>query len=395
MASRVLRLMLGLLVATLTGISGYLLLLSGAAIWGRRAIPPKGRRRNRFAILIPARDEQQMVGRLLQSIREIDYPSTKYKVFVVADNCRDATAEHCRAFDATVYERFEPSLIGKGFALGWLFERIAETDETYDAFVVVDADSVVSSNLLASMDARLEAGDQIIQAYHGVLNKDEAPSTALRHVGMAAINGVRPLGRSALGLSSGLKGNGMCFAAPVLERLGRSWLMLNQDGEMHLVAVRQGLRAHFAPEAKVLSEMPTSAAETWKQNLRWERSRLAVAGREAPRALNAALGRRSLAPLDAAADIMIPPISVVFAMSVASLLAAILNRRIALAALTLAGMAAQVGYLVAALWLVGAPRRAYLALGYSAFYAGWKLYLYTEALLREFSAARGRPTRPR
>jgi 1,2-diacylglycerol 3-beta-glucosyltransferase len=394
MVRRALSVSFGLLVAGLTAISSYLLLLTGAALRKRAEPPRAARRRRRFAILIPARNEEQSIGRLLQSISEIDYPSTDYRVFVVADNCRDGTAARCRAFDVTVHERFNQALIGKGFALGWLFDRINETGETYDAFLVIDADSVVSTNLLTCMNARLEAGAQIIQAYHGVLNKDDGPLTALRHVAVGAINFVRPFGRSALGLSCGLKGNGICFGVSVLEQLGRRWLSLNHDGEMHLVAVRHGFRAEFAPETCVLSEMPSSPAEAWTQNLRWERGRLAVTRRQASRALLAAVRCRTLAPLDAAADIMIPPLSVVFAVSSASLAAAILNRRPALAALSLFCVAGLASHLAAAVWLVGAPRHAYQLLGWSPLYVGSKVYLYIEALLRQFGAP-GHPRAPR
>jgi 1,2-diacylglycerol 3-beta-glucosyltransferase len=79
----------------------------------------------------------------------------------------------------------------------------------------MDADSVVSPNFLRSMDARLESGSQVVQSYYSVLNPHESRVAAIRH---AALHYLRPLGRAALGLSCGLKGTGMCLAAPGLDR---------------------------------------------------------------------------------------------------------------------------------------------------------------------------------
>ena len=166
--------------------------------------------------MIPAHDEELVILRLLRSLDAVDYPRDRYDVCVVADNCTDATADIARTFGARVFERTDEVERAKGFALRWLLGQIA--GERYDAFVVLDADSVVEPNLLRAFDARLAAGSQVIQAYYSVLNADASAVAGLRYAALAALHFVRPLGRSVLGLSVGLKGNGMCFAAPVLEQ---------------------------------------------------------------------------------------------------------------------------------------------------------------------------------
>src|SRR5262249_2700768 len=155
------------------------------------------------------------IGRLLASLTKLDYPTRLVDVCVVADNCTDTTASIARASGARVYERDDESERAKGFALRWLIQQLQAERRAYDAFVVIDADSVVAPNLLRAMDARLERGARVIQAYYSVLNAQDSAVAALRYAALAAVHYLRPLGRSALGLSTGLKGNGMCFAGPV------------------------------------------------------------------------------------------------------------------------------------------------------------------------------------
>lgn len=362
-------------------VASYLVVLTLAALLGRAAGPPAGPASRRFALAIPAHNEAALIGRLLASLRELDYPEDRFQVYVVADNCTDGTASLARSMGARVHERFDDSLQGKGFALRWLLERIRADEQRHDAFVVLDADSVVAPNFLRRMDARLEAGSQVIQAYYSVLNAGASPLATLRYAALAALHYLRPLGRSALGLSCGLKGNGMCFSAPVLERFAWRWFALAEDVEFHLALVREGVRVDFAPETWVRADMPVTFAQAASQNARWERGRLELLRRQVPSLLGDGVRRRSLLRLDAVAEQCIPPLSVPFALSGLCLVASLglgASLPAALAALSLGGL---VVHLLIALVQVRAPLSAYLALSYAALYVAWKLGLYGRALV--------------
>jgi cellulose synthase/poly-beta-1,6-N-acetylglucosamine synthase-like glycosyltransferase len=366
-------------------VTGYLVVLTLAALWAQaaapRAVPPAGPARRRFAVLVPAHNEELLLGRLLENLRHLDYPSDGFHVYVVADNCVDRTAALARSLGARVYERGDRMRQGKGFALRWLLERIRAAGDGYDAFVVLDADSVVAPNFLRRMDARLEAGSQVIQAYYSVLNAGASPAAGLRNAALAAVHYLRPLGRSALGLSCGLKGNGMCFAAPILQQFAWNWFTLAEDVEFHLALVRDGVRVDFAPETSVWSDMPLTLAQAASQNARWERGRLHLLRRRVPGLVVEGLRRRSPLRLDAAAEQCIPPLSVPFALGSLCLIAGIglgAGPPTALAALDLGG---QVFYLLAGLVLVRAPLSTYLALSRAPLYIVWKVGLYGQAVV--------------
>src|SRR5947209_11221952 len=123
----------------------YLDVLSVAALFWRQTVQVTPLRR-RFAILVPAHNEEILLPRLLQSLTDLTYPRHLFEIYVVADNCSDRTGELAHAGGAHVYHRTDESEIGKGYALRWLLAELERDNLQHDAFVVVDAESVVSSN---------------------------------------------------------------------------------------------------------------------------------------------------------------------------------------------------------------------------------------------------------
>jgi cellulose synthase/poly-beta-1,6-N-acetylglucosamine synthase-like glycosyltransferase len=91
-----------------------LLVLTGAALLGRTSSPPPGPDTRRFALLVPAHDEETLLGRLLANLHALDYPRHGFDVYVVADNCTGRTAAVARSSGAAAYERADEMLRGRG-----------------------------------------------------------------------------------------------------------------------------------------------------------------------------------------------------------------------------------------------------------------------------------------
>jgi cellulose synthase/poly-beta-1,6-N-acetylglucosamine synthase-like glycosyltransferase len=237
----------------------------------RTASPPK--HPPSFAVLVPAHNEEALLGTLLTSLARQQYPRNRYTVCVVADNCDDATAAVAGAGGAQVFERHDTSKRGKGHALGWLLAELDVRGMRFDAYVVIDADSVVAPDFLVAMAAELERGARACQASNTVLNTMEAPSTALRWLAMTLMNHVRPLGRNGIGGSSNLSGNGMCLSRGLLDRFPWQAFGLVEDYQYYLDIVAHGERVRYVPEAVVRSHMPTSFRQMRTQDVRWESGR--------------------------------------------------------------------------------------------------------------------------
>jgi 1,2-diacylglycerol 3-beta-glucosyltransferase len=359
----------------------YLLLLTAAAMFAQRRTPLRdGEPSSRFVIMVPAHNEERLLPQLLESLRQLDYPGALYAVHVVADNCSDRTAEISRDGGAIVHERFNTELRGKGYALEWLLQQIWARGDAHDAVVVLDADSVVSPNFLRVMDARLARGERVIQAYYAVREPDRARSAGIRAVALTVLHYLRPQGRMVLGGSTGLKGNGMVFAADILHK-HRWTASLTEDIEYHMELIRAGERAMFAPDAVVWAEMPDSLKASQTQNERWERGRMEMVRTYVPGLISEGLRRRSFLLLDAAIEQLIPPFSVVAGLSLVTLLAALLLRSPRAIGLAVANIIGQIIYIFAGLALARAPRTVYQALLFTPAFILWKLWLYVRLLL--------------
>ncbi|MBV9601234.1 MAG: glycosyltransferase [Chloroflexi bacterium] len=364
---------------------GYLLFLTVAAAlvaWSRRAPRPAGGgTQRRFAILVPAHNEEAVIERLLQSLDALDYPRDRFDVCVVADNCDDSTASIARRAGARVHERFATDERAKGFALRWLLQQLEREARDYDAFVIVDADSILAPNFLRAMDARLGSGARAVQAYYSVLNAQQSAIAGLRYAALAAVHFLRPLGRSTFGWSCGLKGNGMCFEAGTLREFTWRWFTLAEDVEFHLALVEHGIAVEFAPETWVKADMPLTLKQSASQNSRWEQGRLQLVRRYVPKLLIHGIRRRDWLQIDAALEQLIPPLSVPFGLAATSILAAWLVGAPGLAFVALGCLVGYTIYLLSALALVRAPVRIYLMLGVAPVYIAWKVSLYIRTML--------------
>lgn len=288
-------------------LAAALYLAALALLSGRSAPPPPGSA-VRFDVVVPAHDEEEGVAETVRSLLALDYPADLLRVFVVADNCADRTAERARAAGAQVLERVDPARRGKGHALAFAFDRLVAEGRA-DALVVVDADSLVSSNLLQAFAARLRSGARALQAAYSVRNREASWRTRLLHLGFTLFHDVRSLGRERLGLSCGLRGNGMAFERALLQEVPHEAFSVVEDVEYGVRLGLAGCRVGYVDEARVFGEMAASERASRSQRSRWEGGRLALVSRYVPRLLGEAVRRRSAMCLDLAADLLVPPLS--------------------------------------------------------------------------------------
>jgi hypothetical protein len=123
------------------------------------------------------------------------------------------------------------------------------------------------------------------------------------------INGVRCLGRERLGLSVGLKGNGMCFARATLEKVPHTAYGLVEDVEYAVKLALAGVRVVFAAETWIASESPETKQASLSQRRRWEGGRIALIRNLLPRVLKDAVTQGSAVLLDIGLELLIPPIT--------------------------------------------------------------------------------------
>lgn len=367
------------------GWGGYLTAVGVAATRSLRrpapTTPPQpDRHPRRMRILVPAHDEEVNLGDTLASLLELDYPSELFEIHVVADNCTDATAAIARSYGVGVHERVDTARPGKGPALTWLLERLPVGDPD-DGVVIVDADTLVSPDLLWAFDDALDAPVAAVQGHYGVRDPQAGGEVAFRAAALAVRHLVRPAGRTELGGSSSLYGNGMAFRESIARRYRWSD-ELTEDLEMGLRLLLDGHRVGFRPDAHVEAIMPDNRDAATSQNERWEAGRLRVARTYVPRLLAAARRRahgRRWPYLDAALDISLPPLTTTVALTAGSgAVAAVAARgavRFAGVSAAGCGLALQLGHVVHSLGLADEPAEVRRSLLRSPSHALWKTTL--------------------
>ncbi len=285
----------------------YLAVLTILALMSRQHIIPDGEYQKTFAVVIPAHDEEYTITKTLQSAFALKYPQKKFTVIVVADNCTDKTASVAQAMGAKVYERIDSNLRGKGYALRWIFDKLIK-ESTYEAVVVVDADSTLNPNFLTVMNYYLNRGVVSLQSTDIVEAGPSSWSSAMIRISFLLYNFIRPLGRHVLGLPIGLRGNGMCFAIDTLKDVPWEAYSLAEDVEYGLQLLLSNKPTFFAPEAIVYATMPQETENARSQRARWEGGRISLIHKYSVLLLKAAWKHRSYKYFDTLVDLVTPSI---------------------------------------------------------------------------------------
>jgi len=327
----------------------------------------------RFAIVIPAHNEELFLPRLLASSRNQDYPEELFDTIVVADNCTDSTAEVARHQGATVLERADGGNRGKGYAIQWALETI-DLDK-YDAVLIVDADCIISTNALKHLDGAIQE-KQVVQCYNGVANPDDSWFTRLLDVSRVINNEIYHPARQRLGLSSQLTGTGMCFATRILRKYGWDAFTVGEDWEYYAKLIQNGEVIGFDSNARVYHEESSSLKQATSQRMRWSSGRFAVVWRYGFRLLSVGVVQRNVLKFDAGLSLILPNPSLGMNVTLLCLGVALLTKASHGTAITLWFFflaLAQLGIFVVGVFYTKNKLSKFLAIFIAPAFLAWKL----------------------
>ncbi len=224
-----------------------------------------------IAVLVPAHDEEKNIQRCVESLLASDAGPFRRDVIVIADNCSDGTAERARAAGARVIERQDDKKRGKGAAIQYAVSKLIQ--EPYQAFIIVDADTVVEPGFIKTMGENFSAGKEALQCVYLPRNEAESPKIRLMRLALLSMNVLKPMGREILGFSVGILGNGFGLIRNLLLEVPYTANSITEDLEYHLKLIESGRRVRFVPDTRVLADFPLSSEGTETQRARWEGGR--------------------------------------------------------------------------------------------------------------------------
>ena len=224
---------------------------------------------HKFMAIIPAHNEEKVVGNLIESLKNQTYDKSLYDIYVIADNCTDQTAKIAKESGAIVYERFDEAHKTKGYALQWFLKKKIKENADYDAFFVFDADNIVDKNFITNMNKKLCQGEEVVQGYRDIKNPTDNWITAGYALFYWSMHRFYHLARYNIGLSPLLNGTGFMVKFDVVKPNGWDTETLTEDIEFSLKQIIKGKKLGWATDAIVYDEQPTSFKQSWSQRSRW------------------------------------------------------------------------------------------------------------------------------
>lgn len=363
-------------IALVIGLAYYYFLLAAALLR-----PPQKRSDARqsaltFAIAIPCYNEEAVIGKTVQNLRQMHYPPHRYDVYVAADYCSDNTAAIARQAGAICLERNEGPRGRKAFPLQWMLQHIVHSERHYDAIAIFDADSQVDAGFLAAMASALSDGNAVLQGQHVIANPGDSMFSRLAAIDMRLNNLLRNRAKNNLGWSCRLMGDAMCVATDLIRTHGWGGDSLAEDREFEMYLLLHGQKVRYVENALSYGQATTRWNDAAKQRVRWYGGAAQLRRTYAWPLLKNGLQTANLAALDRALELFLPSFTLLTAITVGMWGAQLLWPSLLLA------FPIQVTTIAIALWALfpfgglvidRAPAWMFKAMLYAPVYAAWRI----------------------
>ena len=256
------------MVAVLFVYFAWIIICDVVALFSRMPKYPKAKASN-IAVLICARNEENVLGNLLESLSAQHYPKDKMTVFVVAHNCTDNTAQVAYEHGATVFVRNNPDERTKGKALRYGTKMILKKyPGVYDILCVFDADNLAGKDFLKEINAAIAGGADVAQGFRNSKNYYESPVSELFGAYWYQIMICQNLPHTVMRLPATIGGTGFGVR---MEALGKGWntKTMIEDIEFSCQMTLKGRKIVLAPDAVFYDEQPTKLMVGLRQRYRW------------------------------------------------------------------------------------------------------------------------------
>src|SRR5437867_184126 len=219
------------------------------------------------SILIPVKNEEKVIGRLLDAVTRLDYPRENLEAVVVEDGSVDRTLEICREYASRfpwvkIFHRNTSR--GKGDALNFAFQQ--STGEIIATFDADDVPEVQSIRKALRYFNRPEVG--AVHGFHRTLNLKESVIARLAAY-ETFLYRLANDGKYALRLFVTFSGSNTFFRRSALERVGL-WdsNSLVEDAELAVRFAKANIATRLAP-VECWQEMPAKVGSLFRQRIRW------------------------------------------------------------------------------------------------------------------------------
>jgi len=223
--------------------------------------------KHRFAIIIPSRNEEDVIGELVTSLKQQKYPESLYEIIVIPNNCTDNTAKVAKKAGANILKCTVP-VKSKGEVLKFAFDKLAKRDDI-DAYVVFDADNIVHQDFLKHMNNALCDGHRVAQCFRDSKNPSDNWISGSYSIFYWIQNFFFNKARMQMKGSSSINGTGFVIKKDVIDEFGFNTVTLTEDVEFTAQCAINNVKIMFVEDAITYDEQPVNFNASWKQRKRW------------------------------------------------------------------------------------------------------------------------------
>ena len=228
-------------------------------------------KKNRFSIIIAARNEENVIGNLIDSLQRQNYDNNYYEINVIVNNSTDNTYEVCKKHGANTI-KCEVPVKSKGEVLRYIFKKFKK--KKFDAYLIFDADNVVHPDFLKYMNISLNNGYKVAQGFRDSKNYQDNWISGSYTLFYYIQNFFFNLARKKLNSSASINGTGFMVQKDFIENIDFNPVTLTEDVELTTVCAIHNEKIDFVKEAITYDEQPTSFKVSLIQRLRWSKGNL-------------------------------------------------------------------------------------------------------------------------
>ena len=239
-----------------------------------RPVPPvpHSDKKSKFAILIAARNESQVIRNNLNSLKEQTYDKDYYDVWVIVESEEDPTVEIVKeyGYHYFVRDRLEPGRKTKGFALQECIDYFMRENIQYDAYMIFDADNIVGNNYIEVMNDLRQTGVQVGLGYRNFTNANTNWLTVTSALLFTYMNQVTSRGRTILFHKATIMGTGYFIDASIIKEAG-GWIFtgMTEDIQITTYCYYHDIYMRYYPLVSFYDEQSASFKTVHNQHIRW------------------------------------------------------------------------------------------------------------------------------
>ena len=228
-------------------------------------------KKHKFSIIIAARNEEKVIGNIIDSLKKQNYDKDKYDINVIINNSDDKTYEVSKKHGANAINCDVP-VKSKGDVLRYVFNKFK--NKKFDAYVIFDADNVVHPDFLTHMNNSLNNGYKVAQGFRDSKNYQDNWISGSYTLFFYIQNFFFNLSRKKLNSSASINGTGFMIQKDFIENLNFNPVTLTEDVELTTVCAIRNEKIDFVKNAITYDEQPTVFKVSLTQRLRWSKGNL-------------------------------------------------------------------------------------------------------------------------